>query len=296
MNNLEGDYHLIGGTASVDTKFLDDTKIEIVGDLPGRAKPEHALFDFDGTLSLIREGWPNVMIRMMVEILQATDTTETTEKLQDIVEDFVMELTGKQTIYQMMRMAEEVTKRGGKPDEPLAYKQEYNNRLMLHIEDRRELLRNSGDVEAMLVPGSIAILESLKSRGVELYLASGTDQQFVKEEVALLGIDQFFGDNIHGALDDHRMFSKAMVIERILEENQMDSTSLVGFGDGYVEIQNIRDAGGVAIAVASDEAGRSGKPDEWKRNRLVGAGAHVVIPDFRETEQLIQFLFHSQLD
>ena len=29
-----------------------------------------ALFDFDGTLSLIREGWPRVMIGMMVELLR----------------------------------------------------------------------------------------------------------------------------------------------------------------------------------------------------------------------------------
>ena len=29
-----------------------------------------ALFDFDGTLSLIREGWPRVMVGMMVETLR----------------------------------------------------------------------------------------------------------------------------------------------------------------------------------------------------------------------------------
>jgi hypothetical protein len=52
----------------------------------------------------------------------------------------------------------------------------------------------------------------------------------------------------------------------------------------------------LAIAVASDEAGRSGKPNEWKRNRLIGAGAHMVIPDFQETERLIEHLFNSQLN
>ena len=296
MNYLEGDYHLIGDTASVDTKFLEDTKIEIVGDLPRRAKPKHALFDFDGTLSLIREGWPKVMIPMMVEVLRATSTKETPAKLHDICETFVMELNGKQTIYQMVRLAEEVSKRGSTPREPLAYKREYHDHLMQHIEERRESLRSNGEIGTMLVPGSVVILKLLKARGVQLHLASGTDEHFVKEESALLGIDQFFGDNIHGALDNHRAFSKAMVIGRILIENQIDGTSLIGFGDGYVEIENIREVGGTAIAVASDEAGRSGKPDEWKRNRLISAGAHLVIPDFQEAKPLVEHLFDTQLN
>ena len=111
-----------------------------------------------------------------------------------------------------------------------------------------------------------------------------------------MSLDPFFGDHIHGALDDHKAFSKAMVIERIMAENRIDGARLVGFGDGYVEIQNIREAGGLAIAVASDEAGRSGKPDEWKRNRLIGAGACMVIPDFQESEKMLTHLFGSQLD
>jgi hypothetical protein len=31
----------------------------------------HVVFDFDGTLSLIREGWPAVMVPMFVEMLPA---------------------------------------------------------------------------------------------------------------------------------------------------------------------------------------------------------------------------------
>ena len=66
----------------------------------------------------------------------------------------------------------------------------------------------------------------------------------------------------------------------------MDGASLLGFGDGYVEIQNVKAVGGTAVAVASDEAGRSGKPDAWKRDRLIGAGADVVIPDYRDYRPL----------
>ena len=40
------------------------------------AQPRAVLFDFDGTLSLIRTGWMEVMIPMMVEILAELRTGE----------------------------------------------------------------------------------------------------------------------------------------------------------------------------------------------------------------------------
>jgi len=106
-----------------------------------------------------------------------------------------------------------------------------------------------------------------------------------------LGLTAYFGRHIYGAIDDHRKFSKQMVIERILRENAVDGARLLGLGDGYVEISNIKAAGGTAIAVASDEAGRSGKPDLWKRDRLIGVGADVVIPDFRDFAALCDYLW-----
>src|SRR5438270_10634150 len=106
-------------------RFIDD-EIEVLrADLP-RGRFRSVLFDFDGTLSLIREGWPQVMIPMMVEVLRATGTTEDAAALTAAVEDFVMRLNGRQTIYQMIQLAEEVERRGGRPAEPLAYKRLYH--------------------------------------------------------------------------------------------------------------------------------------------------------------------------
>jgi hypothetical protein len=87
-------------------------------DLP-RGRFRSVLFDFDGTLSLIREGWPQVMIPMMVAQLRRTGTAENDTELTAAVEEFVMHLNGRQTIYQMMQLAEEVRRRGGEPREPL---------------------------------------------------------------------------------------------------------------------------------------------------------------------------------
>jgi NAD(P)H-hydrate repair Nnr-like enzyme with NAD(P)H-hydrate epimerase domain len=85
------------------------------------------------------------------------------------------------------------------------------------------------------------------------------------------------------------------VIERILRDNQIPGEQLLSFGDGYVEIQNTKEVGGLAVAVASDEAHNgSGRFDEWKRQRLLGVGADVVIPDFRDAAVLIDCLMGAQ--
>jgi phosphoglycolate phosphatase len=289
----EDDYQRVAEPAE-SPRFLDGTSIEIVRSLTRRTPPKHVLFDFDGTLSLIREGWPEVMVPMMVEVLRATGSDETPAELSSQVRDFVMQLTGKQTIYQMIRLAEEVRKRGGAPLDPAQYKQMYHDRLLERIDDRRQQLRTGALSPAdAMVPHSFELLDELVARGAAIYLASGTDQNYVLEEARLLDLERYFGRYIYGAIDDYKNFSKAKVIERILDENRVDGAELLGFGDGYVEIHNIKAVGGTAVAVASDEAGRSGRPDPWKRDRLIGAGADLVIPDYREHQALIRFLWNE---
>ena len=291
LSHEETDYHR-RVTDTGPTRFLDGSRIEIIRDVAAADPPRFAVFDFDGTLSLIREGWPDVMLPMMVEALTETGTDETPEQLAAVAREFIDELTGKQTIYQMIRLAEEIRKRNGTPEDPLVYKHRYHDLLMQRIERRRESLRDgSVPAEEMLVPGSIAALEMLRERGVELYLASGTDENYVREEAGLLGLVPYFGRHIYGAADDYKAFSKQMVIERILRENNVEGSRLLGFGDGYVEIDNVKTAGGTAIAVASDESGRSGRPDPWKRDRLIGVGADIVIPDFGEFDLLCEYLW-----
>ena len=75
--------------------------LEILNPRSARGCIRHALFDFDGTLSLIREGWQDVMIPMMVELLRQTPGAEDAARIETVVREFVSRLTGKQTIYQM---------------------------------------------------------------------------------------------------------------------------------------------------------------------------------------------------
>jgi phosphoglycolate phosphatase len=269
-------------------------EIEVLNPGFPRGRFRSVLFDFDGTLSLIREGWPQVMIPMMVEELRGTGTRETDAELSAAVEEFVMRLNGRQTIYQMIQLAEEVRRRGGKPREPLEYKHRYHDLLMERIRGRREALRSgTATPEEWTVPGSRALLEGFKARGLTLYLASGTDLKYVREEVELLGLAPYFGEHVYGALDDHQSFSKKLIIDRILHDHGLRGEELLGFGDGFVEIEEIKKAGGVAVAVASDEERRQGV-NGWKRDRLVRAGADVVIPEYRQRERLFRLLFGGE--
>ncbi len=255
------------------------------------ARARVALFDFDGTLSLIRSGWVEVMAPMMVEILVDLKSGESEAELRGIVEDFVWRLTGKETIYQMMEFAEQVRKRGGTPLDPLEYKKMYLDLLWLRIRDRVEALRSGqADPEQYLVPGSRSLLEQLKSRGLRMYLASGTDEIYMKEEARLLDVARYFDGGVYGALDDYKSFSKQILIQRILATTDVRGDEIVGFGDGYVEIEEVKKVGGIAVGVATTEP-ECVAIDDWKRQRLIGVGADFIVPNYLCQDELLAALF-----
>lgn len=252
-----------------------------------------ALFDFDGTISTIRSGWVEVMVPMMVEELAQCKSEESEAELREIVLEFVGRLTGKDTIYQMIELAENVSKRGGTPKEPLVYKRQYLDLLWVKIKDRVEALRNgSVDPDQWMVPGARAILESLKARGMKLYLASGTDDKDMKEEARLLRVADYFDGGCWGALDDYKTFSKAILIRRIIESAEASGEEFLGFGDGFVEIENVKQVGGLAVGVATLEP-ECQVVDIWKRDRLVKVGADYIIPNYLMLPELTATLFRN---
>ena len=272
--------------------FLDNTSIEIHHEIQ-TGNIRHVVFDFDGTISLIRDGWQNVMVPMMVEFLQQeTDTSETGAELEALVVEFVDRLTGKQTIYQMMQLSDEIEKRGGTPREPLAYKDEYNRRLLPVVEERiAGLAAGTLTADPLRVPMSLEFLQSLREMGISCYLASGTDVEFVKNEASLLGVAEYFDGGIFGALREYKKFSKAMVIQKIITDFALSGEELLIIGDGYVEIENAIAVGAIAVGVASVEDNRYNMNAD-KRERLIRAGADIIISDFREGTQLLDYLFN----
>lgn len=258
------------------------------------ANSRACILDFDGTISLIRSGWMDVMTPMMVEILSALNTGESEQELRAVVEEFIWRLTGKQTIYQMIELAEQVRKRGGQPLEPLEYKRMFLDRLHVRISHRLQELR-SGDVppDKYTMPGARQALADLRERGLTLYLVSGTDQEYVREEANLLDLSTYFNGGIYGALDDYKSFSKKIHIQSLISNGEFRGEEFLGFGDGYVEIENVKEVGGVAVGIASAEP-ECRVMDEWKRARLRDAGADFIVPNFLGHRELFEALFDGQ--
>ena len=272
----------------------DASPIEIIRP-PGGRTFRCALVDFDGTISLIRQGWQGVMIPLKMEVLGPLDHGLGERELPDLVREDIDELTGRQTIHQMIRLAERAQKFGAPPADPAELKAEYNRRLMAHVAGRREALADGRTrPDEMMLRGARAFLAALRGRGVKLYLASGTDQPYVEEEAALLGVAELFDGGIHGARPDYRTFSKAAVIRRMIADEAIDGSSLLGVGDGFVEIAETRRVGGYTVGVACDEAaalaGRPGRLDAAKRRRLLDAGADLILPDFAGDPAKLLFL------
>ena len=239
------------------------------------------MFDFDGTLAMIRAGWMPVMLDMMMETL--ADLGPDPAALRAEAEDYVARFTGKDTLYQMEAFAGHVRALGGKPRPAAEYKAEFIERLDDERNARIESL-NRGAIRAddLMVPGSRVLLENLRAAGIRIFLASGTAHEVVREEAKLLDIERFF-EGIHGSAPTR--FTKRELLDHLVSTG-IAPTEILTFGDGRVEIEDTREVGGVAVGVASDEP-ECIEVDPKKRVWLARAGADYIIPNYLE-ENLLQ--------
>ena len=264
-------------------------KIEILNENYPKGKLTSALFDFDGTLSLIRYGWEEVMQELMEDMI-AGDNSEVPPALKQEVENYIDESTGVLTIRQMDWLAEAVGRWNMNEKKLTApeYKKLYNERLLSRkVNDRLAAYPFGGIKENLLLAGSFDFIKALFSMGVKLYLASGTDDVFVQREASFLGIRRFFSGGVFGAVDGTGMMSKEDIIRKILNEDINGEGLLMVIGDGPVEIKAAIEFGALAVGVASDEEKGKGW-NERKKIRLTSAGAHVLIPDFTAGEDLLR--------
>jgi phosphoglycolate phosphatase len=81
-----------------------------------------------------------------------------------------------------------------------------------------------------------------------------------------------------------------MLIQKMISSMECRGDELLGFGDGYVEIKNVKEVGGIAVGVATDEPDCR-KMDQWKRDRLAGVGADYIIPNYLCRDELLKTLF-----
>jgi phosphoglycolate phosphatase-like HAD superfamily hydrolase len=245
-----------------------------------------AFFDFDGTVSLIRAGWMQIMMRPMLAQLAELNTGESEAELRAVLEDFIWRFTGQDTIWQTRSFAAAVRERGGPELDAAEYKERFLAALNQVTSARMDAIRSgAAKPDKYLVPGTRDLLEALRARGVSLILASGTDHPELQYEAGLLDIARYFDGGVYGAQPDPD-FSKEGLIRGVIERGHAAGEELIGFGDGNVEISLTVEAGGLAVGLATDE------PDclainEWKSARLQNAGAQVIVPNFLDPEQLL---------
>jgi phosphoglycolate phosphatase-like HAD superfamily hydrolase len=250
------------------------------------------VFDFDGTLSWLRHGWPGIMLRLFQRHFPRRHG-ETEAEADALLADAILRLNGKPTIFQMIRFADLAAERGGAALDPEALRAEYQRELDEAIARRSAEIR-SGESQAddYVVYGARRLVEHLVARRVAVGVLSSTIEERVREEAALLGIAPLFDDRIAGSTGDARQFLKRAVFERWLREAGREGDALLSFGDGPVEIADTKALGGIAVAVCSDEdENGSGRCDQEKRRQLIAAGADMVIPDFRHAIALVDYLF-----
>lgn len=256
-----------------------------------RPRITHVVFDFDGTLSWVRHGWPAIMFDVFGRHLPLADG-ETDAARRKVMEDIVFGLNGRPTVVQMQRFSEVVRERGGPTLVAEELRTEFQDRLDAEIAARLALIRSGkAPHDAFVVFAARALLERLRSDGITPIVLSSTIEHRVKEEAEALGVASYFGRHIYGSPPDPRHFSKLAVFQRLSQEEGITGDNLLSFGDGPVEITSTKELGGLAIAVCSDEDHNgSGVMDEFKQRQLFEAGADAAIPDFRDAITLLDWL------
>ena len=278
---------------------LDGTEFEVVRELPPAPQITHAIFDHDGTISTLRQGWEGVMEPMMIRAILGPRYADADESLYRQVTDqvrlFIDQSTGIQTLVQMEGLVKMVRQFECVPEDAIrdaaGYKEVYNTALLEMVRERvQKLERGELDVEDVTIKSAPELLGRLRAAGVHLYLASGTDREDVVQEAGALGYADLFDGGIYGAVGDVRKEAKRIVLDRILSDiGPQAGAGLVTFGDGPVEIRETHKRGGLCVGIASDEVRRYGL-NSAKRERLIKAGADLVVPDFSQLEKLLALL------
>jgi len=270
-------------------KFTGDAEVRPT--LAPRPGITHVVFDFDGTLSWVRHGWPAIMFgvfrRHLPVVAGETEATRTA-----LFNSIVFGLNGRPTIVQMQRFVEVVAERGGPMLSAEMLRREFQDQLDAEIAARLDLIRgNKSAPDAFVVFAARFLLERLVQAGITPIVLSSTIEHRVREEAEALGLTKYFGRHIYGSGADPSAFSKMAVFQRLLAEEGITGEHLLSFGDGPVEISATKELGGLAIAVCSDEDHNgSGVMDAFKRQQLLDAGADAALPDFRDSVALVDYL------
>jgi beta-phosphoglucomutase-like phosphatase (HAD superfamily) len=269
------------------------------------------LFDFDGTISDERVGWPNLIVANNVAYLIALSSPHLDHRqAEELVLADIEATIGIPTYLQMKRLQTIVEKHGyqGPELDPQMFKDSYNDALVGMVSSRRaQLATGEMTMEDLRIDGAMELLQAIStrlSRGI--YLASGSDLDAVTESVEHLGYSEFFprariaAAGSLGPEDD----AKEAVIQGLLgnsgiqDDSGIQGEELVTFGDGFPEMLYTHRAGGVGVGIVSRDMSHYEHLGhftvEQKKQRLLDAGAHLIVHNpYRNVPELLDAIFRG---
>ncbi len=283
-----------------EAHYIEDSEIEICvpRESLGLGRVQYVIFDHDGTISTLRENSRDTLKRVMKKCIvgeqEHTIPVALCEKITRRVSNFVNVSTGLHPLLQMEELTEMVKEFNLVSEdqvlEPKEYFRIFTKTLMEPV--RKNISRiEKGELEPtdFTIKGVEVLLEGLDDRGVTLILAGSIDVATVEQEAELLEYNHLFKGGIYGAMSDTDAFSKDALVEKIIKEHNLHAPEFAVISDGPVEIRACRKYDGLAIGVASDEQRRHGL-NTFKRERLIKAGAQLVVPDFAQWEKILGLL------
>jgi rfaE bifunctional protein kinase chain/domain len=226
--------------------YWQDSEIEILH-MPPPKKRAYVIFDHDGTISTLREGWESIMEPLMIKAILGEVAPRASEALRNSVTEtvrkYIDETTGVPTLVQMTQLEKMVRETGivtaDRILDPEEYKRLYLNELNRLVEARlHKLGLTEMDACDFTIKGAIPFLKTLRGKGMTLFLTSGTDDDGLRKDAGCLGYVDLFNGGIFGATGSVRNETKKAVIEMILSKIGRDKCEqIVTFGDGPVEMR-----------------------------------------------------------
>tara|TARA_Y100000310_G_scaffold206661_1_gene207086 strand:+ start:778 stop:1668 length:891 start_codon:yes stop_codon:yes gene_type:complete len=272
---------------------IQDTNIEIVRDFDP-SQLEFALFDFDGTLSRERDGWVNLMVASMSAIMSEVLPIE---QARIAVLENIEANIGLPTFTGLRKLNEYRDELGWRRISTKTLKNIYNDQLLKMVDQKRADIKDGVlDHSELVVFGTYFLLDEIKKRYEDnMYVASGSDKSAVAESVDLLEMTKYFGDRVlaAGDLGDPEKCAKKHIIEELVRDKDAHGKILT-FGDGFPEILHTYHNGGVCVGVITSDCSNDEHLGyltiEKKRKRLMDAGAHIIIPNYKNTPALIKVI------
>lgn len=229
------------------------------------------------------------MRAMMLEEISNRLGQPVTDQMIVEVNDWIAGNNGKPTWHQMACLRAQLLDRGCEAEAVETYLDQFHDLLAAQTRPRLDgLTKGTCSQETWRVPGAGELLNHLTDRGFHLHLASGTEKAAVLRELALLGLDHWFGDEVSAPHQGDPAFTKESALLQTCHKLGASPQEALAIGDGPVEIEVTSRLGGWTLGVAGHEDNRQGF-DPWVAGKLDQSGAHALVDHYTPASEMLEW-------